>query len=399
MILRLAWRNLWRNPRRTGLMIAIVAFGVAVLVMTLGFSDGVVPSIARAEGQVDFGYLQIRRAGYGEDPRPGLAMPDGERVRAAAAEIETIAGVAPRLDAPGLAQSAYGSVAVDLRGLRPADETRVTRIAETVTAGRFLTSRGQAVLPRRLAERLDLRIGERFVLTAGSPRGLRAAAVVLVGVVETGVPRIDETLAFTHFDDLRDLVMASGPTAIVARTPTPEVTREALRRRLGAGVEIVTLREMAPLIDHLRRVVQAEMVPVMVVLALLMGIGVANTMLVSVLERTREFGVMQAVGMRPRSVAALVVAEAVLAALLGFGLGGLGGLVGDLAMARRGVDLSVAAAALSAGGGPGIVHGEVRAWYWGYALAVVLASVLLAAWGPARRVARTPLRPVLQVVE
>jgi ABC-type lipoprotein release transport system permease subunit len=380
-------------------MIAIVAFGVASMVITWGFSDGVLDSMARARITLDLGDLQVHRAGYSVDPNPGLAIADDGRALAAVSAITAVTGVAPRLDAPGLLRSAYGTAPAGLRGVRPADEIRVTRVAETVVTGRFLASPGEAVLSRRLAERLDVRVGERFVFVTGSPRGPDAAAAVLVGTLDTGVPQLDETLALVHFDDLQHVTLAPGPTALVVRTRQVDAVRAAVTRRLGDGYEVLTLAEMAPLLDRLRHLAAVELVPLSALLTLLAGIGVANTMLMAVLERTREFGVLLAIGMRPRRLSALIVTEAALAALLGFVVGSLVGLCGNLAMARWGVDLSAVAEVMSAAGGPAVVYGQVRGWYWLYALTVVVATAVLAAWLPARRVAGIQPRETLQVLE
>jgi ABC-type antimicrobial peptide transport system permease subunit len=108
---------------------------------------------------------------------------------------------------------------------------------------------------------------------------------------------------------------------------------------------------------------------------------------------------MLAIGMRPRSLATMIVIEATLAALMGFCVGGLVGLGGNLAMAKWGVNLSAVAEVMSAAGGPAVVYGQVRGWYWLYALTVVVATVVLAAWVPARRVARMRPQETLQVLE
>jgi ABC-type lipoprotein release transport system permease subunit len=250
-----------------------------------------------------------------------------------------------------------------------------------------------------LAERLDVRVGERFVFVAGSPRGPGAAAAVLVGTFDTGVPQLDETLALVHMDDLRNVTLASGPTVLVIRSPEVGAARAAVINELGASYEVLTLTEMAPLIDRLRRLAALELIPLSTLLTLLAGIGVANTMLMAVLERTREFGVMLAIGMRPRALAAMIVLEATLAALMGFVLGGLAGLCVNLAMAKWGVNLSAVAEVMSAAGGPAVVYGQVRGWYWLYALTVVVATAVLAAWVPARRVAQMRPQETLQVLE
>lgn len=381
-LIKLAWRNLLRSRRKTALMIAIVAFGTWAIVVMWGLTEGFFTSMIHAQTSLDTGDLQIHRSGYLEDPDLELTI-DLE-------VLQALPKARPRIEFEGLLRSAYSAVGVWGRGIEPKLEVEATKVNETMIEGRFLEGPGEIILSRKLAERLDVRIGERIVFLAHGLKGPKTKAFRLVGLFSSGLPTLDQGFAFIHFQDAQALTGAKGATEIALNLPQGvDLKRVAktLQRELGDDYNVSTYMGLNPLLTALMRAQRIEMMPTMLLLAILAGFGVANTVLFTVLERTREFGVLISLGLKPRRLAGLVLLESVFASIGGFLIGGGLGWVLVAIFARTGINFAGYAKAMPDLGIPHIIYTETSGWYWLYSFSVVVMTALIAAWYPARRAA------------
>ena len=150
--LRLAWRNLWRNRRRTLLMMGIVAVGAWAVVLFWGITEGFFSSMIDAQVSLDTGDLQIHRPGYLDDPDLELALSSAQLAAIEAAlSSEPVRAWALRLELEGLLQSPYAARGIEIRGIDPAQEPRVTVLPQALRAGRFLEGPGEILLCRKIA--------------------------------------------------------------------------------------------------------------------------------------------------------------------------------------------------------------------------------------------------------
>lgn len=400
-IVQMAWRNLWRHKVRTGLMMGIVFFGSLIVLLMWGFTAGVFDSLIRTHVELDYGAVKIHRAGYRLDPVPtrGFTPPQLERVVAA---VDAVPGAtsAPRLVAYGLLRSAYGATGVEIRGVDPQREPAVTRVAEALVEGRFLQEPAEALLGSRAARALDVRVGERIVLLSQGPAGTASRGFVVVGLVATGLASLDERTVLVSLSDAQAMLGVDGATEVAVALPRGgrhDPAAATLGAELGPGYEVLTFARGNPLVTGFIQGNTGEMVLTMLLLAFLAGFGVANTVLFSVIERTREFGVMAALGMGARRLALLVITESVIVSALGFAAAALGGyfLVGYFA--RAGIPLGPLATMMAEVGIPPRIYAAAEGWHWGASLVVVLATGAVAAWYPARRAAK--LDPVEAIRE
>jgi len=393
-ILRLAWRNLWRHPQRTLLMIAIVAFGTFCVIVVWGFTDGWMKTMTSAQVSLDQGDLKVFARGYRADPAPenGLSPKSLDRALEEIGKLPQ-ARATPRLSFFGMVKSAYGAVGAEIRGIDPLGERKVTVLHERVVEGHWLSGPGEILLGERLARELDVRVGERVVVIAQGEKGPVSRAFRAVGLFSSGLPALDKSTAFITIEDARALTGFSGATEIVVRLPSdsPQAVAKRLQESLGEGVEVWDFFALNPMIREFVRISWIELTPLIAILALLSGFGVANTVLFSVLERTRELGVMSALGMSPRRLARMVLAESLLASALGYGVGAVAGYIVNLFLATHGWSFGEAfSEMLGQAGMPAVLYSSVSGWYWLGSLSVVVATGLIAAWYPARRAARLP---------
>jgi ABC-type lipoprotein release transport system permease subunit len=401
--LRMAWRGLWRHPQRTLLMIAMVAFGSFVILFLWGLTDGFLASMTRSQAVENQGAFQIQASGYANDPMPsnGLSLDDLAAAESALAGLR-VRAVAPRLEAYGMIRSAYGTDGVTIRGVDPVLEPQVTDLQKGLVEGRYLGGAGEVVLSSKLAASLDVRVGERVVLLASGDGGTTSLAFRAVGLFSSALSDLDRVV-LVPLADARALTGWSGATALAVSLPAGASASQAADRArdLVAGqphLEVADYFALNPLARVMIQGSTLKMIPFVILISLLVGFGVANTTFYSVLERTREFGVMVAVGMGRRRLGGMVLAESVLVASIGFAVGGSLGYGTLLYMSRVGLNLSVFTEVFSSDAGiPAIVYASASGLYWLAALSVVAFTALVAAWYPARRANR--LEPVAAIRE
>ncbi|MFC2077516.1 ABC transporter permease [Candidatus Bipolaricaulota bacterium] len=399
---RIAWRNLWRHKQRTILMIATVAVGSLVILVLFGLTDGMVGSMTATQIEWNQGSFQVRSAAYADDPIPENALSPAQ-VAAAIGGLATLrtVGIAPRMEVGGMVRSAYGTDGVILRGIDPTTESLVTHLDELIVEGRYLDADGQVLLSTALAEELDIRLGERVVVLAIGADGADSRAFSVSGLFRS--PSTDfEQMAIASINDVRAMTGFEGATALAIALPRGVSDSRAVAeaRRVLAdqqGIAVADYFDLNPFARFMIAGSTIKMIPFVLMISLMAGFGVANTAFYSVLERTREFGVMTAVGMSRKLLSRMVLMESTIVAAIGFVVGGGLGYWGLLYLSRNGWDISMLTDMVGSLGFPRVIYASTSGWYWVAALSVVVFTALAAAWYPARRVNR--LEPVSAIRE
>ncbi len=402
-LIRMAWRNLWRHPQRTLLMIAMVAFGSFVILVIWGITDGFLASMTHTQVVQNQGSFQVRAVGYAADPVPanGITPATLTSVEFALSDMR-LRATAPRLEAYGMLRSAYATDGVTIRGVDPTQEQLVTDLQTVLSSGRYIANAGEVMLSSKLAGDLDIRLDERVVLLANGQDGTSSQAFRAVGFFTSAVTEL-EKVAIVPIDDARSLTGWEGVTALAVALPPGASTQRAVTQARGLlegvpGVEVDDYFALNPLARMMIQGSTIKMIPFVVLISLLVGFGVANTTFYSVLERTREFGVMAAVGMSRRQLAWMVLLESVLVSGIGFAAGGSIGYGALLYMARVGLNFGGFVRGFGSDLGiPTIIYASASGLYWLAALSVVVFTALVAAWYPARRANR--LEPVTAIRE
>lgn len=373
---------------------AVVAYATLAILFFWGFVDGFLNSIYQSQGRLVAAPVAIQSEAYHADPDPLNALANLTGPRSTAASHPSVGVVAARVDVPVLLRSPYASRGATLRGVEPANEKHVSHVPQAVSEGRFVGSSGEIVLGAALARDLDVRLDERLAVDATGVNGPTAVGLRLVGVIDSGVEQVDHTVVLTHIDDARALAGIQTATSLALDVPFGQeanVARE-LNHRLERGVAAYgILDQMGDLAQGLAAE-RLQMLPLGLLFSVFAAVAVTSSLVVSVMERTREFGVMLALGMPHRRLALMVTAEAVLGSLLGLALGlALGyGLLFWLAQANV---LGPLIASLYGDFLSGLalgndVRADVRFEYALYAGFTVVLAAVFAILTPARRVAR-----------
>lgn len=326
LLLSLAWRNLWRNRRRTLVILFALVLGVWAMVVTAAFMRGINNQLFDDAIDNLTGHLQIHAKGYLDDPVIEHSLSLSENVRAALDDKE-IAMIGSRIRVPAVIASERDSAGVVLVGISPEDEDGLSFISEAVSDGRYLKdANDQGILiGRKLAERLETKLGRRVVVMSQNrendvaDRGFRIA-----GVFDTSLEATETAFIFMGRDTAKELLDLGGEVSEVAvklyDIKQVDAVVERLRKKLP-HFDVQPWHVIEPLTKWIVDMYDASAVIWHVIVFLAMGFGIVNTLLMAVFERTREFGLYQALGLQPRFILAQVWMEAVLLLLLGLLIG------------------------------------------------------------------------------
>jgi len=333
----MAWRNLWRNKRRTWLTATAMIFSNVLLVFMICLQLGSYDMMISNTLKTFSAYLQIQPTDYLDNPKLRSSIPDIQSLADRVRGILPRARVSARAAAFALASSEERSFGIEVIGVQPLSEPTVSTLPGLVSQGRYLQSptAAEIVIGSVMARNLKVSLGDEVTLLGSGYDGSFAAGLVrVVGIFDSGSGEMDRSFAEIPLDYFQEIFAMDGRgnTIAIAVDRLDEVrpAAQALETALGAREDFV-VRDWNALNPGLRQAIQADMSSAWFmygVLIVLVAFSVLNTQLMSVMERTREFGVISALGVRPRRLAGLVFLETALMAAIGFGLGlALGGLV------------------------------------------------------------------------
>jgi len=393
-LLKLSWRNVLRNPRRSAITISSITLGLAALTFLWGFIDGMNGQMVENTTRFFAGDMQIHLTGYHDDPTLDLTIPDAAPVLEAVRREPAVAAASVRLEGRALGSRGDKSRGVLLVGVNPGEEAKVTVLLNTLVAGETLvTGTKGALLGEQLAETLGVRVGEEVVFIGQAYDGsISSARFSVRGVFRTKVDELDSSVAVLPLEAVREFFAAPGGATAVAlqlrnRGELDQVSMR-LSSTLGERYEVLGWSSLLPTVGVSVRFHQVIGYVVLLVFFVVVAAAVANPVLMAVLERTREFGIMLAVGTSRAQLLRLVFYEAMILGAIGVVLGNAFGLGLTTYFGHAGIDLGSFEAALRTM--PGLSDVIYPAVHLGRSLAVsalVFATACLTALYPAVKAA------------
>ncbi len=392
LLLPLAWRNLWRNPHRTIITVLVVSVGLwSILTFSVLLKAWSVSS-RDTTLKLMTGEGQIHATGYLDDPTVAhrMTQPDGELESILSSSA--VAAYTKRLRVAAIVQSEYKTLPMTLVGTDPAQERRLSVLPDRVREGRYLDSPADTgiVLGRNLARRLKTRVGKRVVVMAQDEKGKLAERAFKVIGLYAAPQQTEDQFAFTGLKTAQAFTgIGTDITEIAFVTPDSHDIADVIARMKASssGLDIQSWKTLAPLSYAVSTFFNEFILMWLWIMFALMAIGIVNTQLMAVFERIREFGLLQALGMRPRLVLMEVTLES--AMLIGVGVG-LGIVVSVLSVQAfpNGIDLGFLGRGAELVGAGHILYPKVDAGDFAlYSLIVWTLGVVATLW-PARRASR-----------
>jgi len=351
IFLKMAWRNMWRNWRRTAIALVAIVLGLILLLFFDGMITGSDQAIFGNAVRLYGGNIQIHAPGYRDKAArlPLYPLENADAVAQTANAQPEVVSAAKRINTGGIITSDEGSFPVSITGLEPSVEAPVSIQAENVSQGRYLASDdGDAiVIGQGLADLLKVDVGDRVNLLGQSKRGqMRQRSMTIVGIYDLGMREAEERAVFMTLPEAQTLYnlrrQATEVTVMLEDMGQERAVMETLKTALP-NAEVDSWQTLRPEIRETMDTKQVFTSIMGLIVVIIASIGILNLMMMAVFERTREMGVLAALGLKNRQIMALFLLEGamigVVGTIVGLGLGLLLlGLVGQLG----GIDLSFA---------------------------------------------------------
>jgi len=348
LYLRLAWRNVLRHRRRS--VIVFLAIGLTLALMM--FYDGMIAGFEQAiygnAIQVLGGNIQIHAPGYQEEASqmPLLPVENDSAVLEAARSNPEVLLASRRINTGGLASNRKGAFAVTIVGIEPELEQQVSLLAKHIIAGRYLTAadQDQVFIGKGLADAMEIQVGDRFTLTGRATHDqMRNRTMEVAGIYDVGMPDIEKRSVYMSLAEAQDLYGLNGQATEVALS-LKQIGREAavvkaLKSDLN-GYELTSWQTNFPELQTAISTKTGAMDIFSIIIMLVVGIGILNLLMMAVFERTREIGILGAIGLKPRQISTLFLLEGFMMGLVGVALGVMLGLLLNFWMGQVGFDYS-----------------------------------------------------------
>jgi ABC-type lipoprotein release transport system permease subunit len=326
----MAWRNLWRHSRRTWLTATAMIFSNVLLVFMISLQFGSYEMMINNTLQAFSGHVQVQESTYNDNPKMRATIPAIEILEARVQEALPAASLAARAMGFALASSELRSFGIQLIGVQPAREPAVSTLPGLVKEGRFLADNlaAEIVIGAVMARNLKVELGDEITLLGSGLDGSFAAGVVrVVGIFESGSADMDRSFAEVPLGYFQETFYMGdhGHSIVIALESLDRATvAQAAAESVIAGMPDLVALDWNALQPGLKQAIQADLSSAWFmygVLIILVAFSVLNTQLMSVMERTREFGVITALGVKPRRLATLVLLETALMAAIGLVIG------------------------------------------------------------------------------
>ncbi len=348
LYLRLAWRNIWRHRRRTVIIVLAMGLSLALMMFYDGLLDGFNQAIAGNAVRVLGGNIQVHAEGYREkvDSNPLLPLKDDAAVVQAALAQPQVLAASRRIQTGGLISNREGAFPLNVIGIEPDAEAPVSLIAEHIVDGRFLqtTDEDVVLIGQGLADALSLKVGDR-VTVVGSDinKQNRQRTMTVIGIYDVGLPSFEKGSVYISLAEAQNLLglrNQSTEVQITLQSVGPEDTVIAALRPALPGYEVESWAQNYPELGNAIGQKNAVMDIFSVIIVVIAGIGILNLMLMAIYERTREIGLLGAMGLKPRQIAATFILEGALIGVVGVIAGILMGLAINLSLGQVGMDYS-----------------------------------------------------------
>ncbi len=398
LFLRIAWRNITRNKFRSFITIAAIALGFASLVFIRAFVDGSHHQMIENYTDLLSGHIQLHTQGFTENPSLLKTISDPARLDSLLSQNPAITASAKRVKEYVLLSSAENSTSALILGIDQKNEPKVTKLHKRISAGTFLSENTDIVIGKGIAKLLQIGLKDKIVLVSQGFDGSLVSAVYRVsGILDTGAEEIDKGIALITLSAAQELfVLENRVSEIVLKVNSVENAAriaQGLSQQIDPGFfEVISWEKISPIIVQWVEFDVAFINLILGIVLVVVAAGILNTLLMGILERTREFGIMLALGTKRSYIVRIVTLESLLLGVIGIILGYLLGVSFSFYFSVHGINLASFATALNNYYTGSIIYTRISGnSLVVYGVTVLVTSIIVSAY-PAWRAAN--LKPV-----
>ncbi len=400
MLPTIAWRNVWRNPGRSLVVILAVALGIWALIFSMGFYNVIGISFVNNGIENQHGHIQIHHPEFKTDYDTKYQINDITQVLDQLSKQPNIQASTHRILCNGMLNTSRGSSGVQIIGIKPSTEAAISKLDTKIVEGAYLDEKARKSKPilisRLQAKKQKLKIRSKVILNFQSPSGeIIRESFKVVGLIDSKNSQLDESRVFVRDNDLKELLNMLGSsheTVSLLHQPQQLEQTAALIKAQHPELLVETWREASPELQLMESQIVQSMFIFIFIVMLALTFGIINTMLMAILERIKEIGMLMAVGMTKGRIFSMIVIETLLLSLVGVPLGILIGYVTLSYYNYYGLDLSNYGEGLSEFGMETIIYPELGFEYYLFIAASVAITAIIASMYPALKAIR--LKPV-----
>jgi ABC-type lipoprotein release transport system permease subunit len=407
MYLQLAWRNIWRNPRRTAVILTAVIIGVWSMIFLGALMRGIAVGMVKNGIATLTGHIQIHHKGYRDDPSVENSIFNRQVVETALSEsLPPNALWTSRVRVNAIANNARHSSGVTMVGIDPRAEAKISFIGSAISRGRYLAEddANGILIGEALLEKFETKIGRKLVLMSQDKgQEIASRAFHIVGVFKAEMESTEKQFVFvTRSASQKMLKLGNGISEIAILLSDGYENRDVYKKLKDIlppeQFEVHSWQELLPFQTAYLKILDGFMWFWFLVVFVAMGFGIVNTTLMAVFERMREFGLMKALGMKPWWILREVLVESFLLLICGLIVGNLLGFLSIYALSGSGIDLSALAAGAEYAGMSRIIYPAIAAKdVWVANLTVLLLGILVSLY-PAIKASRfTPVQALAHI--
>jgi ABC-type lipoprotein release transport system permease subunit len=381
MLLTLAWRNLWRNKKRSFIIIAAIAVGLLGGLFASAVMFGMGESLINSTINRDLGHIQVHSKNFEDEKLISDTIPDYQSVIKIIKSQKNLVGLSSRVLIDGMGSSATSSTGLRIVGIIPKDEEKVTAIHKNLVEGNYFENQkhNQIIIGKKLADDLGLRIKSKIILSFQDFDGdIIYSAFRVSGIFQTESSTFDKTNVFLNETDLFSLLKSKPVYHEIAMklnsVQNVDTTYSILKSELPS-LSVKTWKELAPELKLMDEMIGVQLNIFLGVILFALLFGITNTMLMSVLERVREFGVLMAIGMKRSRVFSMIILETITLSLIGGIFGMIMASVCIAYFGASGINLSAFTAGLSEWGIGSILYPTLPIYFY---LSITIMIVLVA---------------------
>ena len=405
MYFQLAWRNIWRNRRRTAIILTAVIIGVWSMVLLGSLMRGIAVGMINNGIATLTGHFQIHHKGYRDDPAIENSISDPSFVENVLKNLlPDDAHWSRRVRVNAVASNAHHSAGVTLVGIDPVSEAKISFIGSAISSGRYLRPEDQngIIIGEALKDKFDTKLGRKLVLMSQDINGeIASRAFHIVGTFSAEMASTENQFVFVLCQTSQKMLKLDKGISEISILLAGKPDHPGLDRQLKAALpsdqyEVYTWKELMPFQTAYLNILDGFLYIWYLVVFVAMGFGIVNTTLMAVYERMREFGLLKALGMKPRWILREVLTESLLLLICGIALGNIMGLLSIYGLSGSGIDLSALAAGAEYAGMTRVIYPALDFKDFLVANLVVMLLGLLVSIYPAVKAARfTPVEALI----